>query len=73
MINSVLKPKSVLKKSQMLKGGTEYSKPQDSDNHYTASSSMVNSFYFKLNMEPEISEIIETLKDKPYQILNLPS
>ena len=96
-MNSVLKPKSVLKMSQITsitESNKEYSNTQnianalnsfcasagrnisnsyDSDDYYTASSSMVNSFYFKLNMEPEISEIIETLKDKPYQILNLPS
>ena len=96
MINSVLKPKSVLKKSQItsiIEGGIEYSNPQDianelnsfyasvgrnlsnsfdSDNHYTASSSIVNSFYFKLTTESEIFEIIEALKDKPCHISTYP-
>ena len=96
MINSVLKPKSVLKKSQttpIIEGGIEYSNPQDfanalnsfyasvgrnvassfdSGNHYTASSSMVNSFYFELTLESEISEIIGSHRLTESN-LNLPS
>ena len=78
VINSLLKPKSVLKKSQItsiIEGDIEYSYPQDienalnsfyapdgrnisnsfdSDNHYTASSSIVSSFYFELTTDSEI-------------------
>ena len=79
MINSVLRPKSVSKNSQItlsIEDGVEYSSPQDianlhnsfyasvgrnipnpfnTDNQYTASSLMVNSFYFKRTTESEIS------------------
>ena len=96
MINSVLKPKSVLKKSQItaiIEDGVEYSNPQDianalnsfyasvginlsnsfeTDNQYTANSSIVNSFYFKLTTESEISKILEALKDKPCHISAYP-
>ena len=91
MIDSVMKPKSVLMKSQItstIEDGVEYSNPPDIanalnsfyasagrnlsnsfdiDNHYIASSSLVNSFYFKLTPEFEIYEIIEPLIDKPCQ------
>ena len=87
-----MKPKSVLKKSQITsikEGGIEYSNPQDIanalnwfyasvgrnksnsfdiSNHYTAISSIVNSFYFKLTTVSEIYGIIEALKDKPCHI-----
>ena len=46
--------------------GRNTSNSFDSDNHYTASSPIVNSFYFKLTTESEIFEVVEALKDKQF-------
>ena len=52
--------------------GRNISNSYDSDDYYTASSSMVNSFYLKLTTESECSDFIEALINNPCHISTYP-